>query len=111
MTGNCEGNGNGLPARVRRLGRGGRPRSLTDEVQARIVEMLAAGNYLTMACTAAGITIRTYHHWRRRWLDNDPDALPYGEFFLAEKGRSRSPRRTSWRRSDVAAPTGNHVHF
>jgi len=71
---------NGVPARVLR-GPAGRPRSLTREVQALILELLKAGNFLDTACLAAGTTRHCFYHWRRRWMAGDPDAQEYGEFF------------------------------
>jgi len=63
--------------------KGGRPRVMTPEVRARILELLEAGNFLLTACTAAGISRHTLNHWRRRWREDDPAASEYDEFFTA----------------------------
>ena len=81
--GHTDGTGSGLPARIRRGP--GHPRALTPEVQARILALLAQGNYLGTSCRAAGVTVRTFQHWRRRWLDGDPKASEYDEFFRGVK--------------------------
>ena len=88
MNGNSNGNGNGndgasLPARIRRGP--GHPRALTPEVQALILELLAQGNYIGTSCRAAGVTIRTFQLWRRRWLDGDPEAREFDGFFRDTK--------------------------
>lgn len=41
----------------------GRPTKLTPDRQARIVELIKAGNYIEVACAAAGITDASYYKW------------------------------------------------
>lgn len=41
----------------------GRPTKLTDERKNYIVELIKNGNYIEVACAAAGIDQRTYYHW------------------------------------------------
>lgn len=61
------------------LGRAVGPETaLTDEITDRLVLMLRAGNYIDVACRAAGIAKATYHKWM---------AL----------GRSQAPRHTAHR--------------
>jgi transposase len=45
---------------------GGRPSRLTPEVSARIVEVVRAGNYLTVAAQFAGVGISTLQGWLAR---------------------------------------------
>lgn len=44
----------------------GRKSKLTPELQARIVDVLAAGNYIEAACDFVGINPDTYHEWIKR---------------------------------------------
>ncbi len=44
----------------------GRPTKLTPEVQARIVEAIAGGNYLATACAYAGLSYETFRLWMER---------------------------------------------
>jgi transposase-like protein len=43
----------------------GRPSRLTEERQAKILEALRAGNYLTSAAALAGVSRSTLHAWRQ----------------------------------------------
>ena len=54
----------------------GREPNLTTELQNRICEIIANGNYITTACDACGIGVSTYY----AWLDkaNDPDNVNVG---------------------------------
>lgn len=61
----------------------GRPPKFTAEVQQQIVRFVAEGNYLDVACRAAGISPRTLRHWRQMHRDGDPSVAEYGEFFAA----------------------------
>jgi hypothetical protein len=60
-----------------------KPYVLTKEVQAMIVRSLAEGNYLTVACTRAGTTSRSFNRWRKRWEEGDEVAQQFTDFFLA----------------------------
>jgi transposase len=62
-----------------------RPAALTPEVQKAIVEALCDGNYLKVACSAAGITYAGFAWWRKRYEDGDPDAQVFADFFDAVK--------------------------
>lgn len=48
------------------LAYGGRPTVLTPEVEARLCQLLAAGNYIDVACAAAGVARQTFYGWMRR---------------------------------------------
>ena len=50
----------------RRRGRTGRPSALTPEVAARIVDAVAAGNHITTACEAAGVSRSAVYAWLAR---------------------------------------------
>lgn len=47
----------------------GRRTKLTPEVQEKIVSVIRAGNYCSIATEYAGITRRTYFRWLRRGMD------------------------------------------
>jgi hypothetical protein len=72
-----------------------RPTVLTEEIQAEIVQALADGNYLSVACQSVGITVRIFDHWRKRWEEGDPVAQAYNDFFLACKMASSVAERNS----------------
>lgn len=59
----------------------GRPTDLTPEIQAKIVEVLVAGNYREIAAHAAGVPLRTMS----RWLSQGKKATSgiYREFWRA----------------------------
>lgn len=59
------------------------PTVLTDEVQKRILQLLSEGNFLKVACKAAGTTYRTFRWWQKRWEEDDPAARRFHEFFAA----------------------------
>lgn len=60
------------------------PTALTPDVQGKILDRLAEGNYLKVACAASGITYRSFWHWRRRWAGGDPVAVGrFDAFFRA----------------------------
>jgi predicted site-specific integrase-resolvase len=44
----------------------GRQTKLTPQLQARIVQVLEAGNYIEAACDYVGINQDTYHEWVKR---------------------------------------------
>lgn len=46
--------------------RAGRPTKLTPQLQRRIVELIRAGNYASVAAAASGIAERTYYDWLAR---------------------------------------------
>lgn len=62
-----------------------RPRALTIDVQRKIIELLAAGNYLQVACEASGLTYDCFRHWQKRWEQDDPIAQEFADFFKAIK--------------------------
>ena len=47
-------------------GKGGRPISLTEEVERRILAAIRRGNYIETACGLGGVHTDTYHDWMRR---------------------------------------------
>jgi hypothetical protein len=51
---------------LRRGGRGGAPTALTPEVADQITTSLRAGNYVQVACRAAGVSRQAYGDWMRR---------------------------------------------
>lgn len=56
--------------------------ALDERTQSAILGFLAEGNYLKVACEAAGITYRGFRHWQRRVEDGDPEATSrFGDFF------------------------------
>lgn len=63
-------------------GKLGRPRMLTEELQEKICQLVAVGNYMDTAAAACGITDRTVYAWLRRGQDyierhgEDPDTWP-----------------------------------
>lgn len=60
----------------------GRPSSLNDEVQKKIVDALKDGNYADISARAAGIDPRTYHRWMERGQndENADEDTPFREF-------------------------------
>ena len=65
----------------------GRPSKLTPELQAKVCEYIAAGNYLVTACQAAGINTHTFTDWiakgERELEENTPGE--FSAFLLAAK--------------------------
>jgi hypothetical protein len=61
----------------------GRPTKFTPALQAQIIELVAAGNFLDVACKAVGIAPRTLRHWRQQYRDGDSAVSEYAEFFAA----------------------------
>lgn len=59
----------------------GRRSRLTPELQATVVDLLKAGNYVETACAYVNINPSTYHRWIERGETN-PDSA-YGEFARA----------------------------
>jgi len=60
---------------------------LTPAIVKAVLGNIAAGNYISTACTAAGITQKTFHNWLERGR-SAPDTI-YSEFLLlAEKARA-----------------------
>lgn len=56
----------------------GRPTKLTDETSKTILELIEAGNYVEVACSVAGIGVRTYYDWLERGeadLDAEEETL------------------------------------
>ena len=60
-----------------------RPKILTLEVQQSIVNALAAGSYLQVACKAAGITRQTFEYWKRLCDAGAEHAQVYADFFAS----------------------------
>jgi hypothetical protein len=57
------------------------PCVLDEERCMSILHMIADGNYLETACTAAGITKRIFYHWKRKVKRGDEDAIKVRWFF------------------------------
>lgn len=64
------------------LGVVGRKSVFTDEVADRILQMLRAGNYVDVACSAAGVGRSTFYDWQERGdpEGTDPADQPFREF-------------------------------
>jgi len=77
--------GANLPAAWVPKGPGGRPRTLTQEACRTILMLLEKGNFLNVACMAAGVLPSTFQKWRKRWQEGDPAAAEYEWFFAAIK--------------------------
>lgn len=60
----------------------GRPPKLTPEIQAKIVEVIADGNYQEVACRVAGIAPSTFHLWISKGSGDDA-RKPYSDFVEA----------------------------
>jgi hypothetical protein len=58
---------------------------LDEKIQQEILDFLSEGNYLYVACEAAGTSYDCFHHWQRRWEDDDPVAQVFDNFFKAVK--------------------------
>src|SRR5262245_13166882 len=80
--------------------RGGRPTKLTDALQARIVALVAEGNYLSVAA-ACGVGRRTLFEWLRRG-EAEP-AGRYGRFRRAVLGAEQSAETAMVKRVTDAA--------
>jgi transposase-like protein len=61
----------------------GRPPKFTADVQQQIVRFVAEGNYLEVACRAAGVTPQLVRYYRKKWQDGDPSAAQFDDFFAA----------------------------
>jgi transposase len=59
-----------------------RPTKLTPELQKEIVGYIEAGNYIEVACEAAGISQSTFFDWKARGAKKQP---LYSEFLEAVK--------------------------
>lgn len=55
-----------------------RPTKLSPEIQKKILDLVAEGNYLATAALAAGVDPRTYRRWRQH---GKAGKKPYAEFF------------------------------
>lgn len=62
------------------LAKVGRPSLLTDETADALVSALRVGNYLHVACQAAGIARDTFHGWMERGLSDAPEDAYYRAF-------------------------------
>jgi hypothetical protein len=60
-----------------------KPRALTPATQVRIVESLAAGNFLSIACSQARVSRRCWYYWRRLVDRGCEHAQVYAPFFEA----------------------------
>lgn len=66
-----------------------KPAALTPEVQAKIIEAMAGGAYLTVACKAAGTTYDVVYYWKRLHESGAEHARIYTDFLNAlEKASS-----------------------
>jgi hypothetical protein len=76
------------------LGRAGRKTLLTPELAEQLVAILRAGNYVEVACTAVGISRRTFAEWMRRGRTFKPEDEPYRRFReRAERARAEGEVR------------------
>jgi hypothetical protein len=69
----------------------GAPTTLTPEIQAKLVQLLGAGNYVDVACAASGVPRPTFYGWMKRGaLDGEaPEDERYREFRAAiERARA-----------------------
>jgi transposase len=84
----------------------GRPTKLTPEVQERLCEAIAAGNYYEPACAYAGVAYSTFMHWKtqgetaksgpyRQFLEAVKEAEAKAEMRMVEQWRSQMPE--DWR--------------
>jgi hypothetical protein len=80
------------------------PAVLTEDLQQRIVNMLGEGNYLKVACEAAGTTYWTYWWWRRRWSSGDPETAHLDPFFRAVDQAIRIGEGSALRKLRQGAP-------
>lgn len=60
-----------------------RPRALTPEVQAKIIQYMAEGNYFAPSCIAAGTTVETVEYWRKLYEAGAEHAQTFADFFSA----------------------------
>jgi hypothetical protein len=60
-----------------------RPSALTPDVQRRIIEHVANGNYYEVACRAAGTTKQAVDYWRKLVEQKVEHSLKYADFFDA----------------------------
>lgn len=60
-----------------------RPAKLTPDVQAKVAEMLRAGNHVEAAAEAAGISRATFYAWLKRAESKRAADRPYREFAAA----------------------------
>jgi hypothetical protein len=81
-----------------------RPYALTVDVQGQIVASLREGNYVSVACRAAGTTYDTFRHWERRWEDGDPVAQQFADFFMASRKAQALAETEALRRVREGAP-------
>ena len=65
----------------------GRPTKLTPELQEKICNTLADGNYVAAICDYVGIAEKTFYEWMQRGERNAPSdqAAGYPEFYQAVK--------------------------
>jgi hypothetical protein len=60
-----------------------KPHALTVASQKTIVESLAEGNFLVVACRRAGLSVRPYYYWRKLLEAGAEHAGVYREFYAA----------------------------
>jgi hypothetical protein len=106
----CNGGGGqggaSLPAAWVPKGPGGRPRTLTQEACRTILMLLEKGNFLNVACMAAGVLPSTFQKWRKRWRDGDPAAAEYEWFFASIKKTIAAGEAALLARNEAAADAG-----
>ena len=84
---------------------GGRPGKLTPEVQQRIVQAVASGNYLETAAAYGGITYTTFNNWMHRGEERKGEN--YVAFFEAVKKAEADAEVLRVARISKAANEGN----
>lgn len=62
-----------------------RPSVLTDEAKDVILRMVGEGNYLKVACEAAGFCYHTLRYWRELSEKGSPQAETHADFFTSLK--------------------------
>jgi hypothetical protein len=58
----------------------GRKSTLTDEITEQLTSILRAGNYVTVACRAVGVSRDTFVSWMRRGVSELEADAPFREF-------------------------------
>lgn len=61
------------------------PSKLTPELTKTFAQVIALGNYPTVACQIVGIHISTYRLWMRRGEDAYEETSPFRQFYTAVK--------------------------
>jgi transposase len=85
---------------------GGRPTSLTPEVQAKIIDAIELGMYVKQACLAAGICEKTYYLWKQR---GETGEEPFAGFLQAlQIAEAKAELRALKNITSNEEPTGPH---